>query len=75
MNEITLQEIKKYPKWMTAEEVAEYMRMSITTLRQHLAAGRVHPRCAKKNGTKPRARWRFDRDVVVTEGIIYIEDE
>lgn len=60
-----------HQKWYNTEEAATVTGMKLSTMRQLLAKGRVHPRMCRKMCN----RWKLRRDIVDEYGIILDNEE
>lgn len=54
---MTTGRLDKLPEWMTSEEVAEFLRLDVVTVRRHCKAGHL-----KATNLKGKAGYRIHRD-------------
>lgn len=57
--------------WITLQEAAELYKIHPKTLQRWCSEGKIDPQCGKK----VKRTWRFNRDFVMRNGIIFREDD
>ncbi len=57
------------PYWLDMKQVCEITQLSLSTLKRRCAAGEIAPNCGRRFGRV----WRFKREVILNEGLIFLE--
>lgn len=71
MTNHSIQNYKILPLWISREEAIQITGVASSSLNNWLAARKIHPRCARKQGRN----WKFNRNVLEEFGIVFAAEK
>lgn len=66
-----MENYKILPLWITRNEAIQITGVAESSLNNWLAARKIHPRCARKQGRN----WKFNRNVLEEFGFVFADEK